>query len=62
MKNYLIESTVSKYAESVTTANIREYIRNHFDLKTSYTAHRSRYGFDICDRIGKEVIYTITVI
>lgn len=62
MKQYLIASTVSRYAENVMTANIREYIRNHFDLKTSYTAHRASYGYDICDRTGTEVIYTITII
>ena len=62
MKQYLIEATATRYAETVATANIREYIRNAFDLKTSYTAHHARNGYDICDRTGKEVIYTITAI
>ena len=62
MKTIVIDCMVSNYSETITTANIREYIRNNFDLKTSYTAHHARNGYEICDRTGKEVIYTITVI
>lgn len=62
MKSFVIESTLSSYRETVTTANIREYIRNNWDLKTSYSVHRARYGYDICNRTGTEVIYTVTII
>ena len=62
MKEYLIEATVTRYAETVATANIRDYIRINFDLKTSYTAHHYRNGYEICDRTGKEIIYIITAI
>ena len=62
MKTIVIDSTVSNYSETATVANIREYIRTAFDLKTCYTAHHTRAGYDICIKGENEIVYTITII